>query len=381
MDAEPLVVTRREVASESGLRESMHAPMHEPPGNEAVDHASRATNGGVENVHHGSIAVVSADGALTHFAGDPDYLTFTRSMLKPLQALPFIRDGGHIHYGWGSREVALMCASHSGEVMHTEVVAAMLESSGSEESQLQCGCHVPGWYAALDRAPPEGARFTAIQHNCSGKHAGFLASCRFHSEPVEDYLDPASPVQRRVAAAVARMSGLTERALVTGTDGCSAPNYAMPLSRLAFAYGHLAQGRSAAREVETMRDALGVVFDAMTGHPELVSGTARSDQALMSFAPGDWVTKIGADGGQAIGIRSAGIGIAIKIADGNRDALYCAVIETLRQLGLFDGRFESPGDAAQGVPQSLARWRGAVLRNARGLATGRMSARFKLRAA
>ena len=253
----------------------------------------------------------------------------------------------------------------------------MLASAGNDASQLQCGCHVPGWYAALDRAPPEGARFTAIQHNCSGKHAGFLAACRLHGERVEDYLDPASPVQRRVVSAVADITGLDESALTAGTDGCSAPNYAMPLSRLARAYARLAQGRMARHAGDTMGGALGVLFDAMTSHPELVSGTARSDLALMSFAPGDWVTKIGADGAQAIGVRSAGIGIAIKIADGNRDALYCAVIETLRQLGLFDGS----SDAPHGVPESLARWRGPVLCNARGLTTGHMSARFKLRAA
>ena len=122
---------------------------------------------------------------------------------------------------------------------------------------------------------------------------------------------------------------------------------------------------------------MGVLFDAMTRHPELVSGTARSDLALMSFAPGDWVTKIGADGVQAIGVRSAGIGIAIKIADGNRDALYCALIETLRQLGLF----ERDADVSDGVPESLVRWRGPILCNVAGRVTGRMSARFALRAA
>lgn len=363
MNAEPLVETRRELASEYASTRA--------------GHASHATHGGVENVHHGSIAVVSADGELTHFAGDPDYLTFTRSTLKPLQAVPFIRECGPARFGWTSREVALMCASHSGEDMHTKVVASMLASAGNDESQLQCGCQVPGWYAALDRMPPQGMRFTAIEHNCSGKHAGFLAACRLHGERVEDYLDPRSPVQRRVAAAVAEITGLQESALTTGTDGCSAPNFALPLSRLALAYARLAQGRAAPHAGDTMGEALGVLFDAMTGHPELVSGTARSDFALMSFAPGDWITKIGADGAQAIGVRSAGIGVAIKIADGNRDALYCAVIETLRQLGFLD----ASNDASDGVPERLARWRGPELRNARGLTTGRMSARFKLRAA
>lgn len=363
MNPEPLVETRREVATEYA---SKRAP-----------HGLHAVCGGVENIHHGSIAVVSADGGLMSFAGDPDYPTFTRSTLKPMQALPFIRAGGHARYGWTTREIALMCASHSGEDMHTQGVARMLASAGNDPSQLQCGCQIPGWYAALGHVAPEGLQGTPIEHNCSGKHAGFLADCRLHAERIENYLDPWSPVQRRVASAVAEITGLEESALTTGTDGCSAPNFALPLSRLAFAYARLAQGRSAPRAGDTVGEALGVLFDAMTGHPELVSGTARSDLALMSFAPGDWVTKIGADGTQAIGVRSAGIGIAIKIADGNRDALYCAVIETLRQLGLFD----AANGTAGGIPESLARWRGPELRNARGLTTGRMSARFKLRAA
>lgn len=362
MAAEPLVETRREVAIEYASKRAAHGV--------------QGICGGVENVHHGSIAVVSADGDLTHFAGDPDYLTFTRSTLKPMQALPFIRAGGHARYDWTAREIALMCASHSGEAMHTAGVAAMLASAGNDASQLQCGCQVPGWYAALGRMAPEGLQGTPIEHNCSGKHAGFLAACRLHGERVDDYLDPHSPIQRRVASAVAEITGLDESGLTSGTDGCSAPNFAMPLSRLAFAYARLAQGRSAPRVGDATAEALGVLFDAMTGHPELVSGTARNDLALMSFAPGDWVTKIGADGAQAIGVRSAGIGIAIKIADGNRDALYCAVIETLRQLGFFDAATDASGE----VPESLARWRGPALRNARGLTTGRMSARFTLRA-
>ena len=134
MTVEPLVVTTREPAG----RVDAHA--FDP----------RA----VENVHHGSIAVTTVDGGLTHWAGDPHWSTFTRSALKPFQALPFVREGGHRHFGWSSREVALMCASHSGETMHTDVVATMLASADCDADRLQCGCHVPGWYAALGRTPP-----------------------------------------------------------------------------------------------------------------------------------------------------------------------------------------------------------------------------------
>ena len=346
MSAEPLVFSTREDAGS--------------PGNDS---------GTVENIHYGAIAVVSADGDVLHRAGDPHFLTFTRSTLKPFQALPFVREGGPSRFGWSSRQVALMCASHSGEPMHTDLVASMLESIDRDASRLQCGCHVPGWYAAQGETPPIDGHWTPIQHNCSGKHAGFLAACRLHGEPDDDYVAPSSALQRRVAAAIADQAGLSADAMARGTDGCSAPNYAMPLSALALLYAQLAQGASAARE----GDSLDVLFDAMTGHPELVSGAARSDLALMSVGDGDWVTKIGADGVQAIGIRSAGLGIAIKVADGSRDALYRVVVEVLQQLDLLDA-------AGLAVLESCA-WYRTKLHNARGLVTGRLRPAFKLRAA
>ena len=321
-------------------------------------------SGTIENIHHGAIAVVAADGRLLFHAGDPDYQTFTRSTLKPFQALPFVLDGGAPRFGFGARELALMCASHSGEAMHVEVVSDMLARIVCVEADLQCGCHVPGHYAALDKKPPPEAVFTAIQNNCSGKHAGFLAACRLCGEAPEYYLDLDHPVQRQVRQRIAEAARVAPDTLAVGIDGCSAPNYAMPLARLAGLYARLALGKDDAE----FGVALGPLFDAMTGHPELVSGTARSDLALMAAAPGDWVTKIGADGVQAIGVRSAGLGIALKIGDGNRDALYCAAIDVLVQLGLIKGDF----------PAALARWRRPALRNARGAATGEMRPIFKL---
>ncbi len=353
MSPEPLAYTTRERAVVAGA-----AP--------ALD------SDAVENVHFGSIAVVGVDGEVRRWVGDPQWSTFTRSTLKPLQALPFIREGGHERFGWTSRQVALMCASHSGENMHTEVVESMLRSADCAPGCLRCGCHVPGWYAATGRVAPTDVRWSPVQHNCSGKHAGFLAASRLHGEPVDDYLDPSSALQRRVAGAVSLLCGVPADALAMGIDGCSAPNFAMPLSRLALAYARLAQGSAAAIE----GDALGVLFAAMTSHPELVSGTARSDLSLMSFAPGDWVTKIGADGVQAIGIRSAGIGIAIKVADGDRAALYCTVVEVLRQLDLL-----GDGDRAARAADGFGPWHRPTLHNASGVATGRTLPAFKLHGA
>lgn len=293
---------------------------------------AEVTRGGqVESIHFGAVAIVNARGELLYHAGDPHFLTFTRSTIKPFQALPFLRAGGPSHFGYGSRDIALLCASHSGEAMHTDRVQHMLHKIGCDEHHLRCGCHVPIRYAAESRQPAAGETFTQLHNNCSGKHAGFLAYCVQHGLPLDTYIDPAHPLQREIRSQLAQIAGVGESDLVMGIDGCSAPNYALPLSRLAFAYAKLAQP-----DAESVHGAgMGDLFRAMTAHPELVSGTGRSDLAFMSSAPGDWVAKGGAEGVQVIGIRSAGLGIAVKIADGNARGLYPVVIEVLRQVELI----------------------------------------------
>jgi L-asparaginase II len=266
----------------------------------------------VESLHAGSVAVVDARGKLLYSAGDPECLTFTRSSIKPFQAAPFIAGGGDRHFALDQREIALLCASHSGEEMHVAAVRSILAKAGAPESQLGCGCHVPMRYS-LDALPPAGAVFTAVHHNCSGKHAGFLAYCAQHGLSSTTYLAPAHPLQQAVRQSVARFAGMDAAALAAGTDGCSAPNYAMPLSRLALSFARLA---------------------AADTEGEYGEATGRSDVAFMQAAPGDFVAKIGAEGVQGIGVRSAGIGIAVKVADGNARALCATAVAVLQELGL-----------------------------------------------
>lgn len=310
----------------------------------------------VESVHFGAVAVVDVNGTLVYQAGDPHFPTFTRSTIKPFQALPFLQDGGPAHFGFGSREIALMCASHSGEAMHITTVQSMLSKAGCGEHHLRCGCHTPIHYAVEGRQPAVDETFNQLHNNCSGKHAGFLAYCVQHGQPLDSYLDPAHPLQQAIRGRLAQVAGLNESELKTGIDGCSAPNYALPLSRLAFAYAQLARGNAASANGDAMEE----LFRAMTSHPELVSGTGRVDLALMQTAPGDWVAKGGAEAVQVIGIRSAGLGIAIKVADGNSRALYPATISVLQQLGLL---------GPSGAP-ALAEWVQPPIHNLKGLRTG-----------
>jgi L-asparaginase II len=319
------------------------------------------TRGGTtECVHYGSIAVSDAAGRLVAAAGDPESLNFTRSALKPLQALPFIEDGGMERYDFTSHELALMCSSHSGEAVHVGLVQRMLAKADTDVSALQCGCHPPGFYAATDTPAPAGAQWSALHHNCSGKHAGFLAYCRMHELPLATYLDPGHPLQQRIRTTVMRFGN--GDSLAWGIDGCSAPNCALPLRRLAQTYARIAAGESGE---------LDALFFAMTRHPDLVSGMRRMDLAIMASGRGDWISKAGADGMQTIGVRSKKLGIAIRIADGNPRALHAATVEVLQQLGLLD----DPSGTL------LASYDCPPIRNYRGVETGAIVPVLELRTA
>lgn len=321
------------------------------------------TRGGtLECVHFGALAVTDTEGRVLACAGDPHRVTFTRSTLKPLQALAFVQGGGVRHFGLTSANLAMLCASHGGEPMHVEQVEQILAKAGVGYQRLQCGCHVPMFVEPGVAAPP--GSYDERHHNCSGKHAGFLAWCVQHGQPLDSYLEPGHPLQQAIRAGVAQAVGLQEHQLAMGIDGCSAPNYAFPLSHLARGFARLASGRRDARLGESFEP----LAAAMTAHPELVSGTGRNDQAFMQAGRGDWVTKVGADGVQVVASRSRGEALALKVSDGNPLALYAATVEALDQLGWLD--------AAQ--RDALQPWRKAVIGSVKGAPVGARRAVFRL---
>jgi L-asparaginase II len=318
----------------------------------------------VENRHYGSVAVVDCEGHLLYSVGDAHRVGFTRSALKPFQAVPLLRASGHVRLGLSTRELALLCASHSGEPKHVSGVAGVLARIGCTEHDLRCGSHVPLYYATLGETPPAQGHWTQLHNNCSGKHAGFLAWCCLAGVAREDYLDPAHTLQLAIRDCVAELTGATLADMPCGIDGCSAPNFAVPLAHLAHLYARLAQGEAEPQEGAVF----GPLFEAMTSHPDLVSGEGRTDLAYMTVGAGDWVSKAGADGVQAFASRSAGLGIAVKVSDGTPRALHAAFVETLRQLRLLDGR----------ATALLDPWSNPPIRNHRALVTGQVRAAFTL---
>lgn len=287
----------------------------------------------VESIHRGSIAVADAEGTLIFALGDVETPVYPRSSLKPIQALPLVESGAAEAFGLGDEEVALASASHSGEPMHTKCVAAWLKRIGCSESDLACGPHPvryePVWHEMVAR----GEAPTRIHNNCSGKHTGFLTVARHWNIAIEGYERHDHPVQQAVAQTLAELADVGAD-MPWGVDGCTAPNFALPLAAFARALAKLADpSRLAPERAAAARR----IVRAMTAHPELVSGTGRTCAILMQAAKGRAAVKTGAEGVYAAIVPEMGFGIALKIDDGATRASDTAIAALLDKLGLLNG--------------------------------------------
>jgi len=324
---------------------------------------SLSRGGHPESLHHGAIAVVAASGTLLAAYGDAQFRTFLRSTAKPFQVLALVMAGGMEHYGFTDRELALMCASHSGTDEHVQVAASIQKKAGLREDQLLCGVHPPMHNPTADRLKNSGIALTPNRHNCSGKHSGMLAFAKLRGWSLENYIDPQHPLQEEIFRYFSEIAGLPVSKLTPGVDGCSAPNWAAPLYNTALAYARLMDptGLSAATPAAVEK-----VRNAMLANPEVVGGPGRFDTALMQMAAGLILSKGGAEGYQGLGLRagalgkdSPAVGIALKIADGDARGWVChaLTLEVLRQLGALSQMQLSQLEDF-GPERTLTNWRG-----------------------
>ena len=299
----------------------------------------------VESIHYGSLAIVNVQGDLLYSYGNPYTLTYLRSTAKPFQALPFIEERGHEKYDLTLREVALICASHSGTDEHVAVVHSIQAKTGVRESDLMCGTHPVFHPATAEALRERGEQPTPNRHNCSGKHTGMLASARLNQFDSSTYIDFSHPLQQRILRVFAEMCRMPIEQVGLGIDGCSAPNFAAPLYNTALAFARLSDPGAAGDISIARQTACQTITAAMTAHPDMVGGPDSFDTHLMRVANGKIVSKGGAEGYQGIGILpgalgagSQGMGIALKISDGDPRgrAGRAVVLEVLRQLKVLD---------------------------------------------
>ncbi len=294
----------------------------------------------VESTHRGSVAVFDADGRQVAALGDIDRPVFSRSAVKVLQALPLVASGAAEHLGLGDVELALACASHGGEPIHAETAARMLARAGLDVGALECGAHWPYFDSAARTLAAQGGAPTALHNNCSGKHAGFLClACAMHGgrpdlqRYVRGYVQPAHPVMREVTAALQAATRFDLDNTPRGIDGCSIPTFAIPLRHLANAFARvgtgigLSDGHAAA--AKRLRR-------AVAASPHLVAGTGRFDTRVMQRLGERVFCKVGAEGVYCAALPERGLGVAIKIDDGNNaracEVAMATVIEALVPL-------------------------------------------------
>jgi L-asparaginase II len=330
-------------------------------------------SGIVENTHIPHVAVVDSTGSLLFSLGDPMRMTLLRSAVKPYQALAILETGCFERYGLDDADLAFICASHSSEQLHLDQTRTMLRKIGAKESDIQCGGHpalmeeINLQWAKDDYKP--GGR----DNNCSGKHVGMIGGALSLGGDVETYHQAESKMQQHTMRTIE--SAIGHKGL-WGLDGCNLPAPGYPLNDFAKIYATVSSASSESNDERTKN--LARIYSAMTTYPELVGGTERFCTVLMQLTGGRLVAKLGADACYGVGVRACrateqlgavgGLGIAVKIEDGNEAALYVTVVEVMRQLALL----------STVETEMLSRFHQPVRLNTMGVPVGHMKPDFTL---
>lgn len=285
----------------------------------------------VESRHRGSVSIFDADGKSVLSIGDTSARVFPRSAIKALQALPLVESGAADALDYDDAELALACASHSGEEVHARSARVMLMKAGLTEDALECG---PQWPKRMEDAAKliqDDEQPCALHNNCSGKHAGFLGLARAMGVETRGYVKAEHPVQQEIKLVMEQMTGDKLTADVCGTDGCSIPTYATALERFALAFARFGTGEGLEEERSKATERL---YEACVNEPYMVAGTDRFCTRIMQTFRGRVFVKTGAEGVFCAAVPELGYGIALKCDDGATRASEVMMATVLQ--GLLD---------------------------------------------
>ena len=289
----------------------------------------------VESKHRVHAVIADRSGSLNVW-GDRCRPTIPRSAIKTIQALPIVTTGAITGFSVSQDELALACASHSGEPEHVDAVLGWLDRLGLSEDDLECGPDVPLGVAAKKEFYGSRLQPSAVYNCCSGKHAGFLTVAQHLGLSTHGYIERSSPVQELVTDAIATMTDLDLSSVASGHDGCGIPVFALPIERLAFAMARLVDPTDL--DDKTARATIPVVEAAQRAF--WVSGSGRTEVDVVDKATEPIVIKTGAEGMFMVGLPDQGLGVALKVADGTSRASQTAIRAVLRHLGVL-----APDDA------------------------------------
>lgn len=305
----------------------------------------------VESIHYGYVCVADSSGKVLVSLGDEETRIYFRSSAKPIQVLPFIHSGAAEALGFTQKEIALACASHSGMPEHQETALGMLRKVGLDETSLHCGTMIPYNEEEHKRLVSGGETPSVLHASCSGKHAAMLALAKYRGWDTGSYEEESHPVQKAILEVMAEFAEEEAASIPVGTDGCGVPIFLLPIRKIAMCYAKLAA--FAQNKASRYHDACKCVFEAMTRHPDMVSGEGEFCTELMQATQGKLIGKVGSEAVYCLGIKKNELGICIKIADGNERAVYPVVLQVLMDLGVLD----------ESEIHRLMHWRCPVLKN------------------
>ncbi|MBL0936218.1 MAG: asparaginase [Rhizobiaceae bacterium] len=305
----------------------------------------------IESRHRGALSAFDGDGKEMLSIGDVARPVFPRSAVKSIQALPLIESGAADAYGFTDADLALACASHAGETRHADRAASMLARAGLDASALECGAHWPTRQDAMIELARSGASPTALHNNCSGKHSGFVCTCRHLGIGHRGYVKADHRSQEMVREAMEAVTGAAHSTDACGIDGCSIPTYAIPLADLARGFAKMATGQGLG---ERRAAAAKRLINACMAEPFYVSGTERMDTRLMMAGAGRIFVKVGAEGVYCGALPELGLGFALKCDDGAVRAAETMVAALIARL-MKDELGERVGEMARPV---MRNWNG-----------------------
>ena len=307
----------------------------------------------VESRHRGMAVVMDGDGKVVMSLGDVSTPVFPRSAIKSMQALPLVESGAADRYGFGDRELALACASHSGEPEHMRLAGDMVARAGLGEADFECGCHWSSHQKVLIEQARAGDKPNQLGNNCSGKHAGFLCLSCHAGVDHHGYVGYDHFVQASVRDVMTELTGAAHGHDTCGTDGCSIPTYAVPLTNVAHGFARMASGTGLAPQRAAAARRL---MAACMAEPFYVAGTGRACTTLMQLAPGRIFAKTGAEGVYCAAIPEKGYGIALKCEDGSTRGAEAMIGAVLAKL--FDDDQELSANLADWSNKTLKNWNG-----------------------
>jgi L-asparaginase II len=323
-----------------------------------------------ESCHNGLVVLADSNGkvllASQDLAENPPI--FMRSACKPVQAMALMESGAADYYELSAKEIAVACASHNGEPDHVSTVQKMLDKGDLSPDQLLCGKHPP-YQPDYETMLKEGRTYHNLHSNCSGKHTGMLLVCKLKGWTTEGYTEPDHPLQKYILQAISDFAGTTPEHIPLGVDGCTATNFALTVPQMATMFARLASPQYWEDHDNPVRaTAVRRVTKAMMAEPFMVSGTGRNDKDMMESAPGKVFCKVGAEGIWCLGFPEKGVGLAMKIADGNSRPINAVAIKALRQTNLLSEAEIAAFAEKQVLP----------IKNMRDMVVGEIIADFKL---